>query len=525
MYVALSYRWGSQEESKSQSKTTAENLGERMVDIDLRGVSKVIQDAVTVCKVFGVRYLWVDALCIVQGDVQDWERESTMMGDIFQNSYFTICASSTESCHESFLSQATDTLDVPFVSHVDRGIRGTYRLIARSSASSDRIHENDWEDINGSWRSRGWVFQEIVLSPKLVIFGRTMVVLQIKGQPNIEDGFFFQLGEALDYHGWRDLVRSYSAHELTYEQDKFPALSGLAKLYAEQLEDQYLAGIWRSDLHLSLFFELMPAFYSKPRSFSECIDAMESRHSYIAPSWSWAAHKQYIEFGSFKFYPYQAQHNARPECNVVDARCVVRGLDHFGIVEDGYLVLSGKMLRPKKDEFPVVYKNCWGGEGEGYHEWCLFGQSPVLRVCLDGSLDREDDRYDSLVLLLLGRCDAHTKSDRSEDSYESSTYSSNDEYLSQDEEHTVQEPQNSEYDSEDQLLEEASCQSKSSMSESDTERHPEGERSAYGLVLYPAQGMNVFYRVGVFMSDIEIHSPYGGMKFCEGWKVETVKII
>jgi hypothetical protein len=524
MYVTLSYRWGSQEESKSQSKTTAKNLGERMTDIDLRAVSRVIQDAVTVCKVLGVRYLWVDALCIVQGDVQDWERESAKMGDIFRNSYFTICASSTESCHESFLSPTTDTLDVPFVSHVDRGIRGTYRLIARPSDPTRYIFENDSEDIKGSWYSRGWVFQEIALSPKLLIFGKTMVRFQIREQT--EERYFYQPEEMLNHDGWRHLVESYCNRELTYEHDKFPAVSGLAKLYAEQLQDQYLAGIWRRDLHLSLVFELSQAYLSKRPSFSERIDAMESRHSYIAPSWSWAAHKQYIEFGSWGFFPYQDKHDARPECNVVDARCLVSGLDHFGIVEDGYIVLSGKMLRPEKDEFPVVYKDCWGWESEGYHEWCLFGKSPVLRVCLDMFLDREDDRYDSLVLLLIGSCDAHaTGLDPYEDSDESSTCSSNDEHLSQDEEHTIQEPQTSEYYSEDQLLEDASRRSTSSMSESGTERPSEVERAAYGLVLYPARGMNAFYRVGVFMSDIIIHSPYGGMKFCEGWKVETVKII
>lgn len=134
IYVALSYPWGSPDQAARQSKTTRENIHDRAISINLQAVSQVIQDAAIVCKLLGVRYLWVDALCIIQGDLQDWEKESTTMGNIFRNAYLTIGAAAIESCHESFLSQHADALVIPFVSRIIPKVNGTYRLVARRNA-------------------------------------------------------------------------------------------------------------------------------------------------------------------------------------------------------------------------------------------------------------------------------------------------------------------------------------------------------------------------------------------------------
>lgn len=42
----------------------------------------VFQEAVTVTIKLGLRYLWIDALCIIQDDPSDWERESACMAEI-----------------------------------------------------------------------------------------------------------------------------------------------------------------------------------------------------------------------------------------------------------------------------------------------------------------------------------------------------------------------------------------------------------------------------------------------------------
>ncbi len=64
-YAALSYCWGSQVEAASQYQTTRETLQQRLAQIDIARATSVTKDAVDVCKALGIRYLWVDAVCII----------------------------------------------------------------------------------------------------------------------------------------------------------------------------------------------------------------------------------------------------------------------------------------------------------------------------------------------------------------------------------------------------------------------------------------------------------------------------
>lgn len=50
------------------------------------------QDAITVTRMLGLKYIWIDSLCIVQDDAQDWEREAAKMAIIFEAAYVTIAA-------------------------------------------------------------------------------------------------------------------------------------------------------------------------------------------------------------------------------------------------------------------------------------------------------------------------------------------------------------------------------------------------------------------------------------------------
>jgi hypothetical protein len=109
---------------------------------------------------------------------------------------------------------------------------------------------NDFEDIRGSWIDRGWVFQEKFLSRRLLIFGGNMLHPEFGEASTLMPRM---VGTSLTYNSWRQLVHIYSGSQLMFEKDRLPAISGLARLYAEALGDQYLAGLWRKDLHISLF--------------------------------------------------------------------------------------------------------------------------------------------------------------------------------------------------------------------------------------------------------------------------------
>ncbi|EUC27854.1 hypothetical protein COCCADRAFT_110624, partial [Bipolaris zeicola 26-R-13] len=78
-YVALSYCWG----HDPSYVTKQDTLLSRLTRISYNDLPRTFQHAVTATRNLGYRYLWLDALCIVQDSVQDWERESQKMGVIY----------------------------------------------------------------------------------------------------------------------------------------------------------------------------------------------------------------------------------------------------------------------------------------------------------------------------------------------------------------------------------------------------------------------------------------------------------
>jgi hypothetical protein len=75
---------------------------------------------------------------------------------------------------------------------------------------------------------------------------------------------------------WQKIVTIYSQHDLTYESDRLPALSGIAG--QNRIQDQYLAGIWASEMPHGLFWtsELFSEVARRPAD-------------YRAPSWAWSS--------------------------------------------------------------------------------------------------------------------------------------------------------------------------------------------------------------------------------------------
>jgi hypothetical protein len=98
-YVALSYCWG-----KTQAlTTTSKNKDKMMSGIPLSTCPETIQDAILACRELKCRYLWIDALCIIQDDPEDWAAEASKMGDIYRNSWVTLVAEAATNTSQGFL--------------------------------------------------------------------------------------------------------------------------------------------------------------------------------------------------------------------------------------------------------------------------------------------------------------------------------------------------------------------------------------------------------------------------------------
>ena len=93
-YITLSYVWGLATLSRGMPTAKTSNilsLGEPG-SLSSQGLPRTILDAMEVCRRIGRRYLWVDALCIIQDNADDVREQISLMCDIYSGSFLTIIA-------------------------------------------------------------------------------------------------------------------------------------------------------------------------------------------------------------------------------------------------------------------------------------------------------------------------------------------------------------------------------------------------------------------------------------------------
>jgi hypothetical protein len=98
-YIALSYCWG----TALAYKTTTANRENHKMGIDCSRLPKTLQDAIYMTRYLGIRYIWIDCLCIIQDDSADWQREAASMAGVYSNSWLTIAAARAADSSEGFL--------------------------------------------------------------------------------------------------------------------------------------------------------------------------------------------------------------------------------------------------------------------------------------------------------------------------------------------------------------------------------------------------------------------------------------
>lgn len=286
-YATLSHRWG----TLTGHVTTKENLAKRLQELDVRNLPELFVDAIRVCQVTGLRYLWIDSLCILQNSPEDWERESKLMGNIYAQSTFTIAAHSAKTDQESFLNNSAAR--VKFVS-----LQGTDKKLWNI-----RLPRNFEREMacTSSINSRGWVLQERLLSKRMLHFLPSAIYLEMDkgvqemdsaegfhsdGSPSIQYqpyGFErLQLMSAFDRVNpsdhWQSIVEAYSKCELTNDRDKLPALAGIASRIQKEDRYDYIAGL-----------RLNQNFVPQLLWFASDGTSTKRPKSQRAPSLSWAS--------------------------------------------------------------------------------------------------------------------------------------------------------------------------------------------------------------------------------------------
>ncbi|KAH6702239.1 HET domain-containing protein [Verticillium dahliae] len=157
-YIALSHCWG----PDAPFTTTWVTLTQREEGIEWNDLPRTFQDAITVARQLDVEYMWIDSLCIIQDDEDDWAVESLKMGFIYERAYLTVAAATAASDREGFLDGspgrehfAARTIDMdPFGG--PSGVQARRVFDVRATTLRDPLHTRAWTPgdtyLAGMWR-------------------------------------------------------------------------------------------------------------------------------------------------------------------------------------------------------------------------------------------------------------------------------------------------------------------------------------------------------------------------------------
>ncbi|KAI0139085.1 HET-domain-containing protein [Hypoxylon sp. NC0597] len=164
-YAVLSHCWG----SHLSCTTKTNNLSDMTQGIQWTELPRTFQDAIRYCLELGVFYLWIDALCILQDDNNDWQVESARMADIYQNSYISLAATSSD-CSTSGCFPKQPMTDAERAFEAVSVAGEVYQILVRHQLSHWSTPPTDLSRRNNPLLSRGWVFQERLLAPRILHF-------------------------------------------------------------------------------------------------------------------------------------------------------------------------------------------------------------------------------------------------------------------------------------------------------------------------------------------------------------------
>lgn len=540
-YAALSYCWGPPADAKSQFKTEKDTLSTRLRSIDMNSVTPVIKDAAKVCDALGIRYLWVDAVCIVQHDITDWSQESQKMMDVYATAAVTICNLVSNTCQEGFINtRPNDAISLPFSSKINHSITGHYTIrygkvfSARDSFESyGDYHLQD--DIDSTWSTRAWTYQELIGSRLALKFGRRKVHLLTpegtkseasdRSEPSrlllidrinqIREDRFSNVMDDI-YRLWvTGVVPDFSNLVLTYAADRFPALSGLAAHCQRILNDKYVAGMWEGDLFRQLFWSAGPTF----KTLDDLVASLHSPKPYIAPSWSWARKQSFAENGFLFMHLYSFDNIYEREYTSIQSfiRQHDRIKDPFGQIDGASLTIVSRVLPlpapPERFQRKGFTKSFWKAKD-------IHGE--YLAICSFDWDYQAAEQTPTLQLLLLGSEVEKTHPRYYEDEDESDETSEDE---SNGEEEGDDDDTNSGEDANEDVDEDVDDEH---WSQDDDELLTESDRRVWGLIIchtdgsYKAFGSGEYYRVGVFYS---VPKGQGGLKLFYGCELRTVCVI
>ncbi|KAL8828971.1 MAG: hypothetical protein Q9170_006371 [Blastenia crenularia] len=302
-YVTLSHCWGPEGLNFKLTRLSEPDFRHQIPWEPLPATFKhAIQFTRRLNAAFGIQYLWIDALCIIQDSEKDWFKEASNMADIYRYSFCNLasCIGPDSRFGLFWESDPYTTHTCIIEANIGSSESGFYKVKnyeSYATAVADSMLE-----------TRAWVLQEVLLAPRVIYFtpqqwiwecssicanqhAPTLQLIGSRGKsfkrheipmaqtiPIVEPNSSLVSDYEL-YRIWMNYVRAFTSRKLTKSRDKLIAISGLAKYTYARLtvKDRYIVGLWKRHLLLHMLWKVS---YGQEASRPQ---------PYRAPTWTWAS--------------------------------------------------------------------------------------------------------------------------------------------------------------------------------------------------------------------------------------------
>lgn len=290
-YIALSYVWGKGEPYTTKLSNIMFHRAHGGLERNLEELPRVFHDAFNLVRCLGVRYIWIDSLCIVQDSSRSWGLNSRAMDLIYGNAILTICAADGVDSSTGLRAMHPKEHDAHQISaDCAPGVR---LMVSRPPEIGIRA---------STWNTRAWTFQERLLSKRCLIFTEGRVYFQCLSTGMSEDIFADREGA-----GWSlDLVNAplqmlrelsrralwvytncvplYTARILTNRKDVLAAFNGICNLMEKTMQAPFIFGLPSSHFDMALLWQPQSALERRqPKNDKERAEYNGMQF----PSWSW----------------------------------------------------------------------------------------------------------------------------------------------------------------------------------------------------------------------------------------------
>ena len=306
-YIALSHCWGHREPITTTKDSLSRHINE---GIEIGDLPQTFRDAVEVVRALGFKYLWIDCLCIIQQDGEDWRREAAQMPEIYGNAAVTI-ASCVKDAFVGFLEESSWA---PHAAICQFNVQWNNADSPTTIAIYEQFKQKPWHEHfypkdGWPWNSRAWALQERLLSTRILYFANGKLFYECNTaqfsrsctSPLALESFHEDSTvvtktalQEIDAHAlmgmWYRIVADYSSRHLTKGQDRFTAISGVARIIAERVRSEYCAGLWASEFVYGLLWKSSYPITKilKWRTEHDYNSVSQYAAEYPGPSWSWA---------------------------------------------------------------------------------------------------------------------------------------------------------------------------------------------------------------------------------------------